>query len=133
MSTVTPARRRGHGEGSIYYVESKGLWATAISLPDGKRRYLYAKTKREVQAKLRQAQQDLDGGILVSPDRQTVGQFLTDWLENTAKPSVRAKTYASYAVLINKHILPRLGRHHLQKLTPKDVQTFMRNCLVQGG
>lgn len=52
------ARRRGHNEGSIYVVESKQLWAAVLSLPDGKRRYLYAKAKKDVQAKLRKAQQD---------------------------------------------------------------------------
>jgi very-short-patch-repair endonuclease len=47
---------RGHREGSVYQRGRDGLWVAAISLPGGQRRRAYAKTRAEVEAKLRKMQ-----------------------------------------------------------------------------
>src|ERR671936_120933 len=107
--------RRGHGEGAIYQRESDGRWCTAIDLGivNGKRRRkpIYGKTRKEVAEKLKVVLRDQQQGIL-PPDasRQTVGQYLTYWLENSVKPAVRPRTYASYKQLCNLYIIPNLGR-----------------------
>ena len=40
-------KTRGNGEGSIYKVQSKNLWACQVTLPNGKRKTLYGKTRKE--------------------------------------------------------------------------------------
>lgn len=40
------AKRRAHGEGSIY-LRIDGLWVGQIPLPSGKKKYKYAKTQKE--------------------------------------------------------------------------------------
>jgi hypothetical protein len=50
------------------------------------------KTRKEVQEKLAAVLQDQKQGMLVATPQQTVGQFLTDWLEQTHKHSVRPRT-----------------------------------------
>lgn len=45
-------KSRGNGEGTIYKVESKGLWAGQLSMPGGKRKTVYGKTRKAVAEKL---------------------------------------------------------------------------------
>ena len=59
-------KRHGHNEGSIRQ-RTDGSWEVRISLPNGKRKSLYGKTRREVQDKLRVAQRDLDAGHDIDP------------------------------------------------------------------
>ena len=65
------AKRRGHGEGTIKQ-RADGLWEARVSLEGGKRRSFYGKTRREAQDKLRGALRDIDAGLDLSADRQTV-------------------------------------------------------------
>ncbi|MGH2603508.1 MAG: hypothetical protein ACRDJ9_29505, partial [Dehalococcoidia bacterium] len=55
MTTDTDARtsdhKRGHGEGTIGQ-RKDGRWEARITLPDGKRRAIYGKTRRQVADKL---------------------------------------------------------------------------------
>ena len=52
-------------------------------------------------------------GMLIATPQQTVGLFLTDWLENTYKQSVRPRTYERYEEAIRLHLVPVLGKHQL--------------------
>ena len=125
------ASRRGHNEGSICRRKSDNKWVGTISLgygPDGKRKRkaLYGKTRREVAEKMKAALRDQQQGILSTrTGRQTVGQYLTDWLQNDVKPTVRPKTYASYKQLCTLCILPSLGRVQLGELTPQQIRAFL--------
>ena len=126
--------RRGHGEGSIYQRESDGKWVASITLERvaGKRvrKTFYADTRRDVKDKLTRALHDQQRGLPISTDRQTVAQFLARWLTETAKPSVRPKTYTSYEQIVRLHLTPELGAIRLEKLTPQDVQRFMNRKLA---
>src|SRR5262245_16893342 len=44
-------RKRGNNEGSIYLRED-GRWCAQLTLPSGKRKYLYGKTRRQVSEKM---------------------------------------------------------------------------------
>src|SRR5688500_707834 len=100
---MATTKRRGHGEGSIKH-RADGLWEARISLAGGKRRSFYGKTRREAQDKLRAALRDLDAGLDLSAGRQTVAQYMTRWLADTAKPRVRPSTYKSYESYVRLHI-----------------------------
>ena len=51
------AHKRGNGEGSIYFQESRQRWAAAVTLDGGKRKVIYGKTRQEVARKLTTALQ----------------------------------------------------------------------------
>src|SRR5829696_6199626 len=106
-------RRRGHGEGSIYQAKSDGRWVSALTLPNGKRKYLYAKTRREVADKLKAATKDLDAGIDLGAGRITVSQYLDKWLSGSVKSSVKVKTYEGYESIARVRVVPRIGRKQL--------------------
>lgn len=122
-----PTKRRGRGEGSIFQRESDGLWGGTITVgydANGrrKRRTVYGQTKKEVQDELTRLQGQKLDGTLMEPCRMVVGQYLTHWLENVIKPSVRWMTYRDYERLIRLHIIPDVGGVKLTKLSPAQLQ-----------
>ena len=123
--------RRGRGDGSIYQ-RNDGRWAATISLEDGKRKTFYGKTRKEVQEKLKVALYEQQQGTLVTTPQQKVEQFLTHWLEDTHKYTVRPRTYERYEVLIRLHLIPGIGHHQLQKLSPQHLQAFYAKKLKEG-
>ena len=129
---------RGRGEGTISKrctpkctrraekcVNHKGTWCGAYLDNDGKRRFVYGKTEAEAQTKLKAALRAKDEHRAVVPAALTVGQYLTNWIENTAKGRMRASTYRSYEQMLRVHILPVLGRTSIAKLTATDVRAFL--------
>jgi integrase len=121
--------RRGKGEGSITQLPD-GRWMARIDLGyvNGKRarKPIYGKTRKEAADKLNAALVEKARGTLVVNERQTIGDFLTGWLQDSVKPSVRPKTYVSYEYMCRLHIIPSLGRHPLVKLAPAHVQVWMK-------
>ena len=126
---------KGAGEGSIYR-RKDGLWAGAVNLgyQNGKlkRKVYYGKTRSDISEKLTATLHDLQRGVPVVTERQTVGQFLDQWLNDCAKNSVRPRTYSGYETIIRRHIKPRLGNIQLVKLTPQHVQALLNECLESG-
>jgi integrase len=124
-------RKRGNNEGSIRQ-RADGVWEARVSLPDGRRKSLYGKTRAEVARKLTEVRRTVDQGLPVSTGRVTVAGFLTRWLEDAARPSVRASTYAGYRNVVHNHIIPAVGRLSLEKLTPQDVQKLLNDRAAAG-
>src|SRR5690348_8440814 len=108
--------RRGHDEGSIYQRESDGKWVAAVNLgyaSDGKRKrkVFYGNTRKAVAEKLKTALHEHQQGMLpTNTERQTVEQFLNNWLQNTAKQTLRASTFETYEIHVRVHLVPALGR-----------------------
>jgi integrase len=116
-------KRRGHNDGSIYQRESDGRWVASISLPFGKRKSIYGKTRTEVQAKLRQAQRDQENGLNLNAKRETVTKFLERWLAASVEPVAKRKTWEGYESIIRIRIKPRsIGQVELTRLTPVHLQ-----------
>ena len=95
---ATINKRRGYGEGSIHK-RADGRWVGTVELGwrtgRRQRKSVYAKTRREVTAKLREAQQRVEQGLAVLDDRRLLSDFLDTWLEQVVRPSVRPRTYES--------------------------------------
>jgi integrase len=122
--------RRGHGEGSIYQ-RSDGRWAASISLEGGKRKTFYGKTRKAVQEQLKTALHQQQQGILATGPQQKVEQFLLHWLENVHKQSIRSRTYERYEEIVRLHLVPGIGHHQLQKLSPQHLQSFYTKKLEE--
>jgi integrase len=133
----TARRRRGRGEGAIYYRERDQQWVGSVSLGyDGqgkrKRKVVYGATKKEVQEKVGQLQHDAVNGRLADASRMTVADYLTRWLENAAKPRVQPKTHLRYEQLIRLRISPHIGGVRLGRLTPIHIEQLFA-CLERDG
>lgn len=127
--------KRAHHEGSIYQ-RKDGRWAASLTLGyengQRKRKSFYGKTQREVREQLTAARHAQQQGLPIATERQTVGRFLDRWLNESAKPTIRPRTYTSYAQLIRLHLAPELGRISLAKLSPQEVQEFLNRKLAAG-
>ncbi|GHO52906.1 tyrosine-type recombinase/integrase [Ktedonobacter robiniae] len=124
-------KRRGHHEGSVYYVESRERWVAEVTIATGKRKKFYFKTKQEALKKKNEALRELEMGVLATGTRRRLGDYLEDWLENVHKGRLRVGTYVNYKKLI-KYVIADLGDIWLQKLTPQHVQTFYSKKLDEG-
>jgi integrase len=128
-------KKRGAGEGSIYQ-RADGMWVASVHVgyKDGKRKrkYLYGKTRGKVKEKLTKTLHDQQIGMPISYERQTVGQYLSYWLDESVKSTRRSTTYRSYEQNVRLHLNPQLGRVQLQELTPQHVQALM-NDKLEGG
>src|SRR6266542_4797025 len=110
--------KRGNGEGSIYQ-DARGLWRASVSIEHGKRKYLSGRTRQDVAKKLASALRDVDHGLTLPGAQLTVGKYLDNWLEQSARPKLKPSTFRSYEELVRLHVSPELGKHRLVKLTPQ--------------
>lgn len=120
-----PRPKRSHGDGGIKK-RADGRYEGRIVFPDGRRKSVYGKTRREAQLGLAQLRRDMEDGRLVASADMTVGQYLAGWLERRAKRvaagSLAPRTYDKDASRVETHIQPTLGRIKLTKLTGYDVE-----------
>jgi integrase len=122
-------RRRATGEGSIYWIESRQLWAASVTVgfDHGRqiRKTVKAKRRADVAAKLRQLQDTVDKGLPI-PDRQvTTGQFLETWLADALPRTVKEGTVTNYRDVVEAYILPHVAQVPLAKLGPEHVIRMM--------
>src|SRR6266511_1425886 len=99
--------KRANGEGTIYR-RKDGRWTARLSLPGGKRKDFFGKTRQEVGSKLAAALKACQDGLPVLGEKQTVGKYLLEWLDNV-RASVRPRTYRRYEQYIRIHAVPQVG------------------------
>ena len=71
-------------------------------------------------------------GLPIPEDRLSLANFLRRWLVDTAKPTLRPRTFRPYEELVRLHLAPSLGRTSLSKLKPADVQGLLNSKLESG-
>jgi integrase len=70
--------------------------------------------------------------MLADGPRQTVRQFITRWLEDTVRPTLRPRTFETYEGKVRLHVLPELGHLTLAKLNPQHLQRLYATKLAEG-
>jgi integrase len=119
--------RRPNGASSIYQGKD-GKWHGRVTVgtkddgtPD--RRHVERKTETEVIKAVRELERQRDSGrVRKAGQRYTVAQWLTHWVENIAANAVRENTLAGYRVAVNRHLIPGVGAHRLEKLQPEHLE-----------
>lgn len=119
--TATPQRRRMRGDGGLFQ-RADGKWVGRVELPtgpDGKRRRKqvvsrsFAKAAEDLK-KLRRAVED---GRIAVTGNTTVAAWLDRWLNELRVDKIRPTTRRDYQVVIDRHIVPVIGKRRLDKLT----------------
>lgn len=59
-------------------------------------------------------------------------EWLTTWLENYVKPTHKIRTYDLYKQTVEKKIVPYLGNHDMDELTPIVVQRYVADMIEKG-
>lgn len=97
------------------------------------RRHVQGKTEADVIKKVRALERERDDGTVRKPgQRWTVAAWLTHWVDNIATPVVRENTAAGYRVAVNKHLLPGVGAHRLDRLEPEHLEKLYARMMNNG-
>jgi integrase len=120
--------RTPSGASSIY-LGGDGYWHGRVTIgvrDDGRpdRRHVMSKKQAEVIRKVRELEKQRDNARVPKPgQRWTVESWLTYWIDNIAvPPHVSENTHAGYRVDVDKHLIPGLGAHRLQRLAPEHAE-----------
>lgn len=123
---MTAKKKRSDGEGSIYFDKSRNKFVGALVLGyrDKKpiRKKVSAATRSGAAGKLRELREQHAAHTLPQGKVPTVEQWMNTWygtiLPRTAKPL----TLAGYNAKVNHYIIPLLGHHRLDRLTPEHIE-----------
>ncbi len=100
----------------------------------GKRRQKWHsgyRTKREAEAALAELVGNVNRGTYVERTRQTLNEFVDDWL-TAIEPTVRPATHYSYARNLRLHVLPYLGSVPLVVLDGGALNGLYARLLAEG-
>src|SRR5437764_15343639 len=100
--------RRGRREGSTDRFGE--YYRHRITLPDGRRLALYARTREELNEKIETAIAARARGELVTSGRYPYGQWLDQCLADNVKPNLAIPTRDRYSSIVRLHAKPDLGR-----------------------
>ena len=116
--------KRANKEGSVYQI-ADGTWRGAVSIGDGRRKYVRGATQADVVRQLTEIKARLaTGESIEAGSRQRLGEFVGEWLES-ARQSVRPRTFDAYESHIRMHVRPALGHIALADLTTRHVQRWI--------
>jgi hypothetical protein len=115
--------RRSSGEGSVFR-KRDDLWGAHLTLPNGKRKYFYAKTRKDVVEKLRIARIKMERGQNVDDDKRTVGEYLRWWLQDQ-RQHLAYETWRGYESKARIHLIPAFDNIRLARLSPIQVREFV--------
>lgn len=122
--------KRANGEGNVRK-RADGRWEATLTLPTGGRKSYYRKTRAEAMDALTRALRDLAQGLPVVAEKQTVGEYLTSWLESAAH-DLAPRTLTRYRAHIARNLTPALGKVRLAKLGPQPIQALYARKLAEG-
>ena len=102
----------------------KKRYATHITLPSGKRVYVSAKTKEELDEKVLQAKLEVGAGVDLGNDT-LFNDYATTWLEAYKKPKLRPISYLNMEQVIRTHFVPFFEGMKLRDIKPMHIQLFL--------
>jgi integrase len=105
---------------------------TALTPSGPKRKYIYGRKYKDVEKKLAEAMGDAARGLTYDAGTITVGEYLSGWLANSVRDTVRQRTYERYESIVRVHLIPSIGRVTLKALTPAHVRGLYRSKMDSG-
>ena len=122
--------RASNGMGSVRQ-RSDGRWEARYTAPDGKQRSIYGKTQKEVTARLRGVQHDMDSGAWTEPSKMTVEEWLEIWLKEYQRHNAE-RTVMKYKCIVDNHFVPMLGKMKLSKVLPLHIRQVINKLIDKG-
>lgn len=130
--------RKPNGTSSVY-LGKDGYWHGRVTVgvkDNGKpdRRHVMRKSESAVYTAVRELEKLRDEGRAPEAgEKWTVEKWLRHWLENIAvPPNVSKNTHAGYRVDVEKHLIPGIGAHRLDRLQPEHVEKLYRKMQREG-
>jgi integrase len=92
---------------------------------------VYGSSKAEAEAKLAEAMAALQKGVKPPRGGLTLEAYLDAWLAQV-EPDLKLSTALRYRGLVERHMVPRLGKVRLTRLTPADVNGLTAKMISAG-
>ena len=132
-------RARANGEGSIFPRGTGFAAYVWVTTPAGKRtrKYVYGRDRETVHRKWIALQQEAQRRPVATAS-PTVADYLGYWLREIIEPNRAPLTAATYDSLIRLYLVPGLGGKRLDRLSVRDVQSWINGlrtacqCCAQG-
>lgn len=102
----------------------KGYLTATFTLPDGKRKYVYAKTQQELDDKVFRLKLEMHMGVDLS-DQTTVGELIQLWYTSEVAPNIKNNTAVNIKCVLNKHLLPLCSEYTAKEVTPVQVKLWL--------
>lgn len=119
-------------------VKKDDCWYVKIELENdpgtGRRRQKWHsgyRTKREAERARIDLLAKLDRGEYVNPTKQTLSDFLTEWLA-AMQPTVRPSTYDSYRRNVHNHVIAHIGTTKLTRIDAGVLNGLYAKLLLSG-
>jgi integrase len=131
-------RSRAPNGASSIYKGSDGRWHGRVTVgvrDDGRsdRRHVKSKSRAVVVQKVRELERLRDAGrVPKAGSAWTVESWMTHWLENIARPTLRGSSFAAYRIAVTKHIVPSIGPHRLDRVQPEHLERLYRRMIEAG-
>lgn len=106
-----------------------GRLQSKVYIGNGKYKYVYAKTQRDLNDKVRALKNQLDKGIDVISDKDTFGDWANRWLL-TKQHTVSYNRYKTWQCRVNN--LKDLFDYPVSKIRSTDIQTIIYNYKNKG-
>ena len=127
-------RIRGNGDGSIFKDKKRNKWnASFYDFKHVRRTSSFIK-KADAEAWIveqKEAKERGEGTYAARP-KQSVAEFLNEWVERRKPPKVRANTYRYYKETIEHRINPYIGDQNASRLKPIIIEEFLDHLVTKG-
>lgn len=90
------------------------------------------KTKKEAQRVCAELIYELEQGYYREPQKMTVENFMSDFIENQVRPNLRPSTVENYEKTLEKAVAPAFGQLPISELTPLHIQSLYKQCQDKG-
>jgi len=122
-----PAVTKRRSRGTVFYDKRRECWMGYIATGQTvngvrQRRSVRGATEHDARENLRRIEAEIVLGKPVTDGSIRLGRFLQEWLTTTIEPNcLSVNTAASYRGIVERHLIPALGKKRLRDLTVLDV------------
>lgn len=128
--------RREKGSGSVSQ-RKDGTWTARFTIgvnEHGKQKVkaFYGKSEREVRRKLNDFKKEYYKNSSTSVQRSTVQQYMTRWLNENKKNSLKPKSFDRLEQTLTYQVFPKIGHLQVAALQSDDVQKMINDLKEEG-
>lgn len=110
----------------------KDTWLIRVAI-DGKQvGRTFTGTRRQAERAAYELESARDSGEPIRQSKQSVADYLTEWLETYHRPEVSKVTYAADCARVKLHILPTIGDKRLDALHTMACQRLVNGLATKG-
>ncbi len=119
--------------GTVYDVNIKYTTSEGVKSTYAKKGFLTKKDALQHEAEMKtKLQAHFFNSRAISRQKQTVRDYLNEWLESYVKHNLRPATYENYKRTVRNYIIPYIGNVVLGKLSPPMVDKTFQDLLDKG-